>query len=137
MGKSAVLSFATKQQIQVKGLTFRSQDVQPGYIFFALKGANVDGNAFIAQAAERGAALIVSAQQPAVLPPVPFYLSPDIDTAYKVGRRKEHDPVILKIDAARANEDGVVFYVGNDITWLADQVPPQYISVLKKHEVLP
>ena len=79
MGKSAVLSFATKQQIQVKGLTFRSQDVQPGYIFFALKGANVDGNAFIAQAAERGAALIVSAQQPAVLPPVPFYLSPDID----------------------------------------------------------
>ncbi len=79
MGKSAVLSFATKQQIQVKGLTFRSQDVQPGYIFFALKGANVDGNAFMAQAAERGAALIVSAQQPAVLPPVPFYLSPDID----------------------------------------------------------
>ncbi len=79
MGKSAVLSFATKQQIQVKGLTFRSQDVQPGYIFFALKGANVDGNAFMAQAAERGAALIVSAQQPAVLPSVPFYLSPDID----------------------------------------------------------
>ena len=46
--------------------------------------------------------------------------------------RKEHDPVILKIDAARANEDGVVFYVGNDITWLADRVPPQYITVLKK-----
>jgi len=38
----------------------------------------------------------------------------------------------MKIDAARANEGGVVFYVGNDITWLADRVPPQYITVLKK-----
>jgi putative RNA 2'-phosphotransferase len=60
------------------------------------------------------------------------HLSPDIETAFKVGRRKDHDPVILKIDAARANEGGVVFYVGNDITWLADRVPPQYITVLKK-----
>ncbi len=79
MGKSAVLSFAIKQQIQVKGLTFCSQDVQPGYVFFALKGSHVDGNAFIEDAVKRGAALIVSAQPAAQDFGVPFYLSQNID----------------------------------------------------------
>lgn len=56
------------------------------------------------------------------------HMSPDIVTAFQVGRRKEHVPVILKIDAACASKNGVIFYEGNDITWLADKVPPQYIS---------
>lgn len=79
MCKSAVLTFAAQQQIRIKGLTFRSQEVEPGYVFFALKGANVDGNAFIADAITRGAALIVSAQQPAQPLTVPFFHSQDID----------------------------------------------------------
>lgn len=56
------------------------------------------------------------------------HMSPDVETAVKVGQRKDHDPVILHIEAGRAHRDGVLFYVGNDITWLADQVPPQYIK---------
>ncbi len=79
MYKSAVLAFATKEHIQVEGLTFRSQEVQPGYVFFALKGANVDGNAFIQDALTRGAALIVSAQKPVQTISVPFFHSQDID----------------------------------------------------------
>ena len=59
------------------------------------------------------------------------HLSPDVEMAFKFGRRKDHDPVILKIDAARASKDGIAFYVGNDITWLADQVPSQYITRYK------
>ncbi len=79
MCKSAVLSFAEQQSICVKGLTFRSQDVQPGFVFFALKGANVDGNAFIADAVKRGASLVVSAQEIEQPLPVPFFHSQDID----------------------------------------------------------
>ena len=79
MYKSAVLSFAAKEHISLKGLTFRSQEVQRGDVFFALKGANVDGNAFIQDAIKRGAVLIVSAQKPLQELSVPFFLSQDID----------------------------------------------------------
>ncbi len=76
---SNVLAFAAQHQITVKGMTFRSQDVQTGFVFFALKGANVDGNAFIADAVRCGASLIVSAQPAAQNYDVPFFHSQDID----------------------------------------------------------
>ncbi len=79
MYKSVVLSFADQKSICVKGLTFRSQDVQPGFVFFALKGANVDGNAFIEDAVLRGASLVVSARPTARDYGVPFFHSQDID----------------------------------------------------------
>ena len=74
---SIVLEESRKLGIKITGLTFRSQEVEPGFVFFALKGANVDGNRFIAQAVQNGAALIVSAQEQALS--VPFLLSHDID----------------------------------------------------------
>lgn len=74
---SIVLEKARELGIKITGLTFRSQEVEPGFVFFALKGANVDGNRFIAQAVQNGAALVVSAQEQALS--VPFLLSHDID----------------------------------------------------------
>ena len=76
---SSVLEQARVAGTKVTGLTFRSQDVRPGFVFFALKGANADGNAFIPDALTRGAVLIVSQQTPQSPLPVPFYLSNDID----------------------------------------------------------
>ena len=57
------------------------------------------------------------------------HMSPDIPTAHRVGHRKDAKPVILEVDAKRAVENGIVFYEGNDITWLADKIPPQYIRI--------
>ncbi len=79
MFKSAVLAFAAQKNLSVTGLTFCSQDVQPGSVFFALKGANADGNLFIPDAVKRGACLVVSAQPAAQNYGVPFFHSPDID----------------------------------------------------------
>ncbi len=79
MFKSAVLAYAAQQNLSVTGLTFRSQDVQAGSIFFALKGANADGNLFIPDAVQRGAVLIVSAQPAAKDYGVSFFHSQDID----------------------------------------------------------
>ncbi len=79
MFKSDVLAFAAQQKVSITGLTFRSQDVQPGFVFFALKGANADGNLFITDAIKRGAGLVVSAQPPVQNYGVPFFLSHDID----------------------------------------------------------
>lgn len=36
--------------------------------------------------------------------------------------------IILKIDAARASDSGVQFYEDNNHTWLAEAVPPEFIS---------
>ncbi|MCX7836268.1 MAG: UDP-N-acetylmuramoyl-L-alanyl-D-glutamate--2,6-diaminopimelate ligase [bacterium] len=44
----------------VNGLTNDSRQVLPGYVFFAIKGMNADGNEFIGEAIKKGASVIVS-----------------------------------------------------------------------------
>ena len=56
------------------------------------------------------------------------HLSADTQTAYEVGKRRAARPVILAIRAAEAFQSGVSFYEGADSVWLADDVPPTYIS---------
>jgi putative RNA 2'-phosphotransferase len=58
------------------------------------------------------------------------HLSVDINTATLVGKRRDNNPIILKIDAKRAYNDGVVFYKGNDKVYLCDQLPAKYIEIL-------
>lgn len=57
------------------------------------------------------------------------HLSQDKETATAVGRRRDPNPVILSIDAKTAWKDGVKFYHGNETVWLADSIPPKYISI--------
>ncbi len=56
------------------------------------------------------------------------HLSTDQETAQQVGQRKTAVPIILKIDALRAYQNGVKFFAGNKIVWLADGVPPEFIT---------
>lgn len=58
------------------------------------------------------------------------HLSVDMDTARRVGSRRDAKPVILRVDSELATEDGLGFYVGNDKVWLADEVPAKYLRVL-------
>jgi len=55
------------------------------------------------------------------------HLSPDIDTATRVGSRRGQ-PVILKIDAASMHSAGFHFFCSANSVWLTEHVPPQYIS---------
>jgi putative RNA 2'-phosphotransferase len=57
------------------------------------------------------------------------HLSIDAKTAAAVGRRKASVPVVLRVRAAEAHLSGVVFYAGNDETWLADNVPWKFIDI--------
>ena len=79
MSSSIVLQKAAENGLAVTGLTFRSQDVRPGFVFFALKGANAAGNLFIDDALSRGAGMVVSMFPPAKPCPVLYYQSADID----------------------------------------------------------
>jgi putative RNA 2'-phosphotransferase len=56
------------------------------------------------------------------------HLSADIATAEQVGRRKARSPVILTINAERADVSGIAFYRGNELVWLADFIPPNFIA---------
>jgi putative RNA 2'-phosphotransferase len=56
------------------------------------------------------------------------HLSTDVETASAVGRRKDPAPLILLVDAARAHAAGVAFYEGNEMVWLADAVPAEFLQ---------
>lgn len=73
------------------------------------------------------AAILVSGLQPMSRQFV--HLSNEWDMAVRVGRRKASEPVVLRVDAAAAQEDGVSFLVGNEAVWLAENVPARFIAV--------
>lgn len=58
------------------------------------------------------------------------HLSKDTKTATKVGSRRG-EPVILTIDAKKAHEDGIEFFVSNNEVILTKHIPTKYISLEK------
>ena len=56
------------------------------------------------------------------------HLSLDTNMAMQVGKRRGGKTVILVIRAREAFESGVPFYAGNEHVWLADRLPPEFIS---------
>jgi putative RNA 2'-phosphotransferase len=57
------------------------------------------------------------------------HLSADIETAKIVGARRGR-PTILVVDAVRAHQDGISFYLADNGVWLSDEVPARYLSFL-------
>ena len=49
--------------VVVRGIAYDSREVQPGFIFIALEGINVDGHKFIPDAIEKGAAAIIGTRE--------------------------------------------------------------------------
>ncbi|MBB6020420.1 putative RNA 2'-phosphotransferase [Paenibacillus sp. JGP012] len=56
------------------------------------------------------------------------HLSADIETAHKVGQRRDGQPAILRVKAGLAAREGILFYHGNENIWLADVIPAHYIE---------
>jgi len=54
------------------------------------------------------------------------HLSPDAETATKVGARRGK-PVVLEVDAATMSADGYIFFHSANGVWLTDAVPPHYL----------
>lgn len=61
------------------------------------------------------------------------HLSPDVDTALRVGRR-HGVPVVLAVDAAGMAAAGVTFFRSANGVWLVDRVPPEYLRVMDPGE---
>ncbi len=56
------------------------------------------------------------------------HLSADLETARQVALRRTPRPVILRVSALEAHQEGIKFYLGNDSIWLAEPVPPRFIT---------
>lgn len=63
------------------------------------------------------------------------HLSVDQQMARQVGGRRGPQVVILAVRAAAASAGGIVFRLGNDRVWLADPIPPEYLSVVGDAEL--
>ncbi|CAA9252336.1 MAG: RNA:NAD 2'-phosphotransferase [uncultured Chloroflexi bacterium] len=57
------------------------------------------------------------------------HLSPDVETASKVGMRRGR-PVVLTVDARALSQAGAMFYRSANGVWLVDAVPPAYLRTL-------
>ncbi|WP_374597485.1 RNA 2'-phosphotransferase [Brevundimonas sp.] len=55
------------------------------------------------------------------------HLSADTETAARVGQR-HGSPVVLSVAADQMHRDGIPFFQADNGVWLADAVPPQYLS---------
>lgn len=62
-----------------------------------------------------------------------IHLSTDRATAIQVGRRHDHQPVILQVDTRAAAAAGITFYIGNDQVWLCDELPPHFFKIIPKN----
>jgi putative RNA 2'-phosphotransferase len=56
------------------------------------------------------------------------HLSEDTETALQVGKRRDNEPIILKVRAFEAYKSGIQFYIGNDKVWVAEAIPSEYID---------
>ena len=54
------------------------------------------------------------------------HLSAQIETAERVGARHGR-PVVLRVEAGRMQEDGLLFYLSANQVWLTEHVPVPYL----------
>lgn len=56
------------------------------------------------------------------------HLSPDTETAVRVGARHDNRPLVLTVRAAEAHAAGVEFYQADEAVYLAKKVPPEFVE---------
>ncbi|MCJ2514060.1 MAG: RNA 2'-phosphotransferase, partial [Candidatus Thermoplasmatota archaeon] len=63
------------------------------------------------------------------------HLSGSIEKAVEAGKVRTEDPLILKIDGAKAKKDGIsIYHAGKDV-YVTDSIDAKYISKVKKSEM--
>lgn len=55
------------------------------------------------------------------------HLTTSQELALRIGRRRDQDPILLEIQAKRAFNDGTTFYRANELIYLAEHIPREYI----------
>ncbi|SHF24844.1 UDP-N-acetylmuramoylalanyl-D-glutamate--2,6-diaminopimelate ligase [Desulfofundulus australicus DSM 11792] len=77
MEGQACLSTGGNQQVEIKGISSDSRQVEPGFLFVAVKGFTTDGHLYVEQALARGAAAVVVQKEVPLPAGVTFARVPD------------------------------------------------------------
>lgn len=56
------------------------------------------------------------------------HLSKDVETAIKVGQR-HGKPKVFLVSSGKMSTDGFTFYLSENMVWLTDKVPPEYLKL--------
>ena len=62
-----------------------------------------------------------------------IYLSESIDMAVSVGKRRDSQPVVIKVNSKQAYSEGIAFYYVNDKIWLSDDIPVKCLEIIGKN----
>jgi putative RNA 2'-phosphotransferase len=65
------------------------------------------------------------------------HLATSSELAMRIGRRRDPQPLLVEIHAQRAFEEGIPFYQANLLIYLADYIPPSYITGPPISKVMP
>lgn len=63
------------------------------------------------------------------------HLSPTVEQAIRVAKRRTRNPVVLRIDVGAAAQKGIKFEKANELVYLSDKIPPDFISIEGKYEI--
>lgn len=58
------------------------------------------------------------------------HLSINIHAAIEIGKRKDSNPAIIKVDSKAAYKEGILFYKGSDKVWLSENILPKYLKII-------
>ena len=64
LSKLSTLSITGETEKEITGINIDSRKIQPGHIFVAMKGTQVDGHQFIPKAIELGATAVILEDMP-------------------------------------------------------------------------
>jgi putative RNA 2'-phosphotransferase len=56
------------------------------------------------------------------------HLTDDVELAIEVGKRRDAEPLVLRIEAAAMHRDGHAFHSAGRALWLVREVPPEYLA---------
>ena len=79
-----LLELVGDKDLDITKVSFDSRQVEPGTLFFAVRGTQTDGHAYIDKAVEQGASAVVCEQMPATLKEGVTYIRVD-NSAYVLG----------------------------------------------------
>lgn len=79
-----LLELVGDKDLDITKVSFDSRQVEPGTLFFAVKGTQTDGHAYIDKAVEQGASAIICEQMPSTLKEGVTYIRVD-NSAYVLG----------------------------------------------------
>ena len=79
-----LLELVGDKDLDITKVSFDSRQVEPGTLFFAVRGTQTDGHAYIDKAVEQGASAIICEQMPSTMKEGVTYIRVD-DSAYVLG----------------------------------------------------